>query len=71
MAVVSVTGFSQLVMTDMVSNRGLYLSLFNPMRSYQQYGSIGCFARSIKLSVPENQWIQFEKSRRDYFKIYF
>ena len=53
MAVVSVTGFSQLVMTDMVSNRGLYLSLFNPMRSYQQYGSIGCFARSIKLSVPE------------------
>lgn len=53
MAVVSVTGFSQLVMTDMVSNRGLYLSLFNPMRSYQQYGSIACFARSIKLSVPE------------------
>ena len=53
MAIVSVTGFSQLVMTDMVSNRGLYLSLFNPMRSYQQYGSIGCFARSIKLSVPE------------------
>ena len=37
MAIVSVTGFSQLVMTDMVSNRGLYLSLFNPMRSYQQY----------------------------------
>ena len=53
MAVVSVTGFSQLVMTDMVSNRGLYLSLFNPMRSYQQYGSIACFTRSIKLSVPE------------------
>ena len=53
MAIVSVTGFSQLVMTDMVSNRGLYLSLFNPMRSYQQYGSIACFARSIKLSVPE------------------
>ena len=53
MAVVSVTGFSQLVMTDMVSNRGLYLNLFNPMRSYQQYGSIACFARSIKLSVPE------------------
>ena len=53
MAVVSVTGFSQLVMTDMVSNRGLYLSLFNLMRSYQQYGSIACFARSIKLSVPE------------------
>ena len=49
----SVTGFSQLVMTDMVSNRGLYLSLFNPMRSYQQYGSIACFTRSIKLSVPE------------------
>ena len=53
MAIVSVTGFSQLVMTDMVSNRGLYLSLFNPMRSYQQYGSIACFTRSIKLSVPE------------------
>lgn len=53
MAIVSVTGFSQLVMTDMVSNRGLYLSLFNPMRSYQQYGSIACFARGIKLSVPE------------------
>ena len=53
MAIVSVTGFSQLVMTDMVSNRGLYLSLFNLMRSYQQYGSIACFARSIKLSVPE------------------
>lgn len=53
MVIVSVTGFSQLVMTDMVSNRGLYLSLFNPMRSYQQYGSIACFTRSIKLSVPE------------------
>ena len=53
MAIVSVTGFSQLVMTDMVSNRGLYLSLFNPMRSYQQYGSIACLTRSIKLSVPE------------------
>lgn len=53
MAVVCVTGYSQLVMSDMASDRGLYLSLFNPLRSYQQYGSIACFARSIKLSVPE------------------
>lgn len=53
MAVVCMTGYSQLIMSDMASDRGLYLSLFNPLRSYQQYGSIACFARSIKLSVPE------------------
>lgn len=53
MAIVCVTGFTQLVMTDFASNRGLYLSLFQPLRSYQRYGSIACFARSIELSVPE------------------
>ena len=53
MAVVSVVSFNSLVMTEFASNRGLYLSLFQPLRSYQRYGSIACFARSIELSVPE------------------
>lgn len=53
MAVVSVVSFNGLVMTEFASNRGLYLSLFQPLRSYQRYGSIACFARSIELSVPE------------------
>ena len=39
--------------TDLAYHCLLYTSLFNPMRSYQQYGSIACFTRSIKLSVPE------------------
>lgn len=53
MAVVSVVSFNCLVMTEFASNRGLYLSLFQPLRSYQRYGSIACFAKSIELSVPE------------------
>lgn len=53
MAVVSVVSFNSLVMTEFASNRGLYLSLFQPLRSYQRYGSIACFAKSIELSVPE------------------
>lgn len=53
MAVMSVVSFNCLVMTEFASNRGLYLSLFQPLRSYQRYGSIACFAKSIELSVPE------------------
>ena len=53
MAVVCVVGFTQVIMSDFVADRGLYLSLFQPMRSYQKFGSIASFTRSIKLSVPE------------------
>ncbi|WP_253288598.1 LTA synthase family protein [Blautia sp. MSJ-19] len=53
MAVVCVLGTTKVVMTDYVTNLGLYLSLFQPLTSYEKYGSIACFSRSIKLSVPE------------------
>ena len=53
MAVVCTIGFNQVIMSDFVSHRGLYLSLFQPLKSYQMYGSVACFTRSIKLSVAE------------------
>lgn len=53
MAVICVVGVTQFVMTDFVSDRGLYLSLFQPLTSYRKYGSVASFSRSIKLALPE------------------
>ena len=51
MAIISVVGVQQFILSDYLDNHGLKLSLFNPMRSYRTYGSIAGFSRSIHYSI--------------------
>ena len=51
MAIISVVGVQQFILSDYLDNHGLNLSLFNPMRSYRTYGRIAGFSRSIHYSI--------------------